>query len=85
MNAGLRLQNILGSSNLFIIFAIVIMGTFHLAGVPGFELREGVDVPHNLEWENVWKGSNSGALELITGFYNVIWYLNRSLDGESHN
>lgn len=74
MKSGLRLQNILGFSKLFILLAIVLIGVFHLAGVPGFELQEGVEVPRNLEWDTFWEGSNTGTLGLVTGLYNVIWY-----------
>lgn len=69
------MQNILGFSKLFILLATILLGIFHLVGVPGFGLQEGVDIPHNLEWATLWEGTNSGALGLITGFFNVIWYL----------
>lgn len=84
MKTGLFLQNVLGFSKLFILLAIISIGTLHLAGVPGFELQEGVEVPHNFEWSTFWEGTGNGASGFITGLFNVIWCV-RSRRGGSLN
>ena len=73
MTTGLRLQNTLGFFKLLILISVVIVGMAHLAGIPGFELREDVEVPDNLQWSKLWEGSGNGATAFVTGLYNVIW------------
>ena len=71
---GVRLQNALGVFKLVILFAIGLAGMLHVIGVPGFELRDGVDTPNNFSRETLWEGSTStGPNALITGLTNVIW------------
>lgn len=70
---GLRIQNTLGFSKLVILFAIALSGLLCLAGVPGFTVREGYEVPRNFEWARMWEGSGTGANGFVTGLYNVIW------------
>ena len=73
MTTGLRLQNALGFFKLLILISIVIAGIAHLAEVPGFELKGDVEVPDNLQWSRLWKGSGNGATAFVTGLYSVIW------------
>ena len=73
MTTGLRLQNTLGFFKLLILISVVIVGMAHLAGIPGFKLREDVEVPDNLQWSKLWEGSGNGATAFVTGLYNVIW------------
>jgi amino acid transporter len=70
---GIRLMNILGTFKLAILSFIALAGIFHMLHVPGFALREGVDIPHNLEHGHFWKGTRWGVGSFVTGFYNVIW------------
>jgi len=70
---GLRLQNTLGFSKLVILFAIAFSGLCCLAGVPGFSIRDGYEIPRNFEWSTMWEGSGKGANAFVTGLYNVIW------------
>ena len=74
MTAGLRLQNALGFFKLLVLISIVIVGMAHLAGVPGFELKGGVEVPDNLRWSKLWEGGGNGATAFVMGLYNVVWY-----------
>ena len=50
MTSGPRLQNAPGFFKPIILILIVIIGMAHLTGVPGFELKGGVEVPDNLRW-----------------------------------
>jgi Amino acid permease len=79
MKWGLRLQNVLGFFKLFVLLAISMIGMFHLLGVPGFKLQEGVETPHNLEWSTLWEGSGNGATAFVTGLYNVIWCVHKNM------
>ena len=73
MTVGLRLQNSLGFFKLLVLVLVVTVGMAHLAGIPGFELREGVEPPDSLQWSKLWEGSGNGATAFVTGLYNVIW------------
>ena len=75
MTTGLRLQNTLGFFKLIVLMSIVIIGMGHLVGIPGFELKGDVEVPDNLRWSELWKGSGNGATAFVTGIYNVIWWV----------
>lgn len=70
---GVHLQNTLGVFKLVILSAISILGLLCLAGVPGFSVRDGYDVPDNFRWETFWEGSNKSPNAFVTGLYNVIW------------
>lgn len=72
---GIRIQNFLGMFKLIVLTAIAIAGILSLAGVPGFQVRDGYDKPHNYEWKNFWEGSVIAPDALTTGFYNVLWYV----------
>lgn len=48
-------------------------GLAHLLKVPGFELQDDVDVPHNLERGHFWEGTRAGVSAFVTGMYTVIW------------
>lgn len=78
MTAGLRLQNTLGFLKLLVLISIIFVGMAHLAGIPGFELKEGAEVPDNLRWSKLWEGSGNGATAFVTGLYSVTWYTRRS-------
>jgi amino acid transporter len=73
LKVGLRLQNTLGVFKLIILSAIAVLGLFCLIGVPGFTVKEGYEVPRNLEWDKMWEGSGTGVNAFATGLYNVIW------------
>ncbi|KAG2144710.1 APC amino acid permease [Suillus bovinus] len=73
LNYGLKLQDALGFFKLFVLLIITISGLFSLAGVPGFAVRAGYDVPHNFTWSSFWEGSDIGLNAFITGMYNVVW------------
>ncbi|KAJ8586142.1 hypothetical protein M405DRAFT_823855 [Rhizopogon salebrosus TDB-379] len=73
LNYGLKLQNALGFFKLFVLLMIAISGLFSLAGVPGFTVRAGYDVPNNFTWSSFWEGSDIGLNAFVTGMYNVIW------------
>ncbi|KAK2464711.1 hypothetical protein APHAL10511_003287 [Amanita phalloides] len=70
---GVRLQNFLGVFKLFILSAIALVGIFSLLGVPGFQVGDQYDPPHNYEWRHFWEGSGTGVNAFVTGIYNVIW------------
>lgn len=70
---GIRLQNALGAFKLLVLSAISIIGLLSFAGVPGFQVREEYEKPHNLEWKHIWQGSNLDAYDFVTGLYNIIW------------
>ncbi|KAF8629372.1 hypothetical protein AX17_005668 [Amanita inopinata Kibby_2008] len=70
---GIRLQTALGIFKLLVLFAISITGLLCLAGVPGFEVKEGYEKPRNFEWKYFWEGSGTGVNAFVTGLYNVIW------------
>ena len=73
MTVGLRLQNTLGFFKLFILISIILTGMGRLAGVPGFELKGGVEAPDNLRWSKLWEGKGNGATAFVMGLYNVMW------------
>ncbi|OJA08874.1 hypothetical protein AZE42_01735 [Rhizopogon vesiculosus] len=73
LNYGLKLQNALGFFKLFVLLIIAVSGLFSLAGVPGFAVRAGYDIPHNYRWSSFWEGSDIGLNAFVTGMYNVIW------------
>ncbi|KAG1747703.1 APC amino acid permease [Suillus lakei] len=73
LNYGLKLQNALGFFKLFVLVIIAVSGLFSLAGVPGFAVRAGYNVPHNFTWSSFWEGSDIGLNAFVTGMYNVIW------------
>ncbi|KIK58271.1 hypothetical protein GYMLUDRAFT_246296 [Collybiopsis luxurians FD-317 M1] len=70
---GLRLQNSLAMFKLVILSAIALSGLLSLAGVDGFAVRQGYEVPNNFQWDKMWEGSRSDANAFVTGLYNVIW------------
>ncbi|KAJ8516857.1 hypothetical protein ONZ45_g5856 [Pleurotus djamor] len=70
---GLRIQNMLGLFKLVFLSAIALTGLLCLAGVPGFQVREGYEKPNNYQWDKFWEGSGTGANAFITGLYNVFW------------
>jgi amino acid transporter len=73
LNWGLYLQNGLGFFKLIVMLVIATAGMFHVIGVPGFELRNGVDTPRNFELDTFWEGSGTGANAFVIGMTNVIW------------
>ncbi|KAG2107853.1 amino acid permease-domain-containing protein [Suillus cothurnatus] len=73
MNYGLKLQNALGFFKLFVLLIIAVSGLLSLAGVPGFAVRAGYDIPHNFTWSSFWEGSDIGLNAFVTGMYNMIW------------
>ncbi|TFK47497.1 amino acid transporter [Heliocybe sulcata] len=73
MKWGVRMQDAVGFFKVFVLLAIIVSGLFHLLGVPGFELEEGVDIPHNLEWHSMWSGTTQDVNSLVTGMFNVAW------------
>lgn len=73
LKQGLRLQNTLGFFKLIALVAIAVAGMFHLIGVPGFKLQDGVDIPKNFNQGNFWAGSGVGVNAFVTGMTNVIW------------
>ncbi|KAF8324518.1 APC amino acid permease [Amanita rubescens] len=70
---GIRIQNVLGMFKLVVLAAIAIAGILSLAGVSGFQVRDGYDKPHNYEWKNFWEGTVITPEVLSGGFYNVLW------------
>lgn len=70
---GIRLQNTLGLLKLVTLSLIAVSGLCCLVGVPGFQVLEGYETPHNFDWSNLWEGSGTGANAFVTGLYNVIW------------
>jgi len=60
---------------LVVLAAIAIVGILSLAGVSGFQVRDGYDKPHNYEWKNFWEGTVITPDALSGGFYNVLWYV----------
>jgi amino acid transporter len=72
---GLRLQNTLGAGKLLVLSAVAISGLLCLTGVPGFQVREGYEVPDSFSsWEKLWEGSSGrGSNAFVTGMYGVIW------------
>jgi amino acid transporter len=73
LNWGLRVQNALGMFKLGMLCIIALMGLLCLANIPGFQVREGYEVPHNLKWSEMWEGNGTSANLLINGLYSVIW------------
>ena len=73
LNYGVKLQNTLGFFKLFVLLIIAVSGLFSLAGVPGFAVLPGYDVPDNFTWSSFWEGSGIGVNAFVTGMYNVIW------------
>ncbi|KAG1871580.1 APC amino acid permease [Suillus subluteus] len=76
LNYGLKLQNALGFFKLFVLLVIAVSGLFSLAGVPGFAVHAGYNIPHNFTWSSFWEGSDIGPNAFVTGMYNVIWAYN---------
>ena len=72
MNYGVKLQNALGFFKLFVLLTIIVSGLFNLAGVPGFAILPGYDVPDNFTWSSFWEGSNIGINAFVTGMYTII-------------
>ncbi|KAF8678630.1 hypothetical protein AX14_004685 [Amanita brunnescens Koide BX004] len=70
---GIRIQNFLGMFKLVVLTFVAIAGILSLAGVSGFQVREGYEKPHNYEWKNFWQGSVIAPDALSTGFYTVLW------------
>ncbi|KAJ2925031.1 hypothetical protein H1R20_g12069, partial [Candolleomyces eurysporus] len=71
---GLRLQNTLGAGKLIVLSIISLSGLLCLFGFPGFQIREGYEVPDNFRWEKLWEGSSGkGANAFVSGLYNVVW------------
>src|ERR1700761_5800387 len=53
---GLRLQNSLAMFKLVVLSAIALSGLLSLAGVDGFAVRPGYEVPNNFQWDKMWEG-----------------------------
>ncbi|KAF5336486.1 hypothetical protein D9611_006685 [Ephemerocybe angulata] len=71
---GLRLQNTLGAGKLIILLSIGLCGLLSLVGMPGFEIKDGFEVPDNFSWDKLWEGSRGkGANAFVSGLYNVMW------------
>jgi hypothetical protein len=70
---GVRLQNVLGSFKLVVLSAVALAGLLSLLGVPGFQVSDQYEQPHNFEWKKFWEGSGIGVNAFVTGMYNVIW------------
>ncbi|KAJ3520567.1 hypothetical protein NMY22_g12697 [Coprinellus aureogranulatus] len=71
---GLRLQNTLGAGKLLILCSIGLMGILSLAGIPGFGVKDGYEVPNNFTWSTFWEGSRGkGANAFVSGLFNVMW------------
>lgn len=70
---GLRALNVLGAFKLAVLAFMALAGLAHLARIPGFQLQEGVDVPHNFECGRFWEGTRAGLSAFVTGMYTVIW------------
>jgi hypothetical protein len=75
MSYGLKLQNALGFFKLLVLLIIAVSGLLSLAGVPGFAVRAGYDIPHNFTWSSFWEGSDIGLNAFVTGMYNMIWWV----------
>ncbi|KAG2118394.1 APC amino acid permease [Suillus clintonianus] len=73
LNSGLKIQNALCLFKFFVLLTIALSGLFSLAGVPGFVVRDGYDIPHNFTWSSFWEGSDIGLNAFVMGMYNVIW------------
>jgi hypothetical protein len=68
------LQNTLGAGKLIVLSVISLSGLLCLVGFPGFQVREGYEVPNNFRWEKLWEGSSGkGANAFVSGLYNVMW------------
>ncbi|KAF7967538.1 hypothetical protein HWV62_33952 [Athelia sp. TMB] len=76
-HAGLRLQNFLGAFKLLALLLIAVAAIAHKLGVPGFQLRPGVEPSHALDsWSEFWarsEGGHGGWNAAIIGITNVIW------------
>ncbi|KAF9479857.1 APC amino acid permease [Pholiota conissans] len=71
---GLRLQNALGMLKLVVLALISISGLLCLAGFRDVQVGDEYEKPENFNsWENLWKGSGTGANAFVSGLYNVIW------------
>lgn len=70
---GVRLQNTLASFKLVILFSVALVGILSLLDVPGFQVGDQYEQPHNFEWKTFWEGSGLGINAFVTGLYNVIW------------
>ncbi|KAF8338662.1 APC amino acid permease, partial [Amanita rubescens] len=70
---GVRLQNVLGSFKLVVLSAVALAGLLSLLGIPGFQVSDRYEQPHNFEWKKFWEGSGIGVNAFVTGMYNVIW------------
>lgn len=73
MKWGVRMQDWVGIFKVFVLLAIILSGVFHLLGVPGFGLEDGVEAPHNLEWNTMWEDTTKDVNSLVTGMFNVAW------------
>ena len=70
---GLRLQNTLGAGKLLVLSSIVLAGLLCLAGVPGFAVNEGYEVPNNFKWDKFWEGSRGkGANAFVNAVCSCI-------------
>ncbi|KAH6908758.1 high-affinity methionine permease [Coprinopsis sp. MPI-PUGE-AT-0042] len=81
---GLRLQNTLGVGKLLVLSAIAISGLLCLARVPGFQVREGYEVPDNFSsWEKdlmpLFPVSN-GVIWSFIGYSNANYALSEIRD-----
>lgn len=70
---GLHLQNILGLLKLVVLALISISGLLCLSGFAGVHVRDEYEQPDNFTWDNLWKGSGTGANAFVNGLYNIIW------------
>ncbi|KXN82762.1 High-affinity methionine permease [Leucoagaricus sp. SymC.cos] len=70
---GLRIQNALGLFKLVVLILVAGSGLLSLLGVPGFQVRDGYEKPHNFEWDRFWEGSGTGANAFVAGLYAIIW------------
>ncbi|EIN03825.1 APC amino acid permease [Punctularia strigosozonata HHB-11173 SS5] len=77
LHQGLRIQNTLGAAKIVILIVIPISALLNVVGIPFFQLRDGVNVPHNFDVDKIWEGSfKTGVSGFVTGMFNVIWSYN---------
>lgn len=70
---GLGLQNALGMLKLVVLTLVAGSGLLSLLGVPGFQVGDNYEKPHNFEWDKFWEGSSTDANAFVAGLYAVIW------------
>ncbi len=70
---GLRIQNTLAMFKLVVLTLVAGSGILSLMGVPGFQVGDDYEKPHNFEWDKFWEGSGTGADAFVAGMFAVIW------------